>query len=195
LRLQRLLLVARLLQVVASEKVAVLNGRAGGSPSVKTKCRQPSRILATAELKAMVGYCTELTANSFSRGFQQSSNAKDHWHFCARFLSARLLATPKVLIRPAPPASLFPTGTFIPTSRSITLRTSRRWRPFLTVYRVTSLAESDTVQFVMCLGPVGALKGRIHQLAHFPEVSKVREVNLMSECPVTGPFDPCRLLY
>jgi hypothetical protein len=61
---------------------------------------QPGRILATPELKDKVGYRTELTANSFSRGFQQSSNAKDHWHFCARFLSARLLATPKVLIRP-----------------------------------------------------------------------------------------------
>ena len=33
----------------------------------------------------------------------------------------------------------------------------------LTVYRVTSLAESDTVQFVMCLGSAGALKVRVHQ--------------------------------
>src|SRR5260370_25624392 len=33
----------------------------------------------------------------------------------------------------------------------------------LTVYRITSLAESDTVQFVMCLGSAGALKVRVHQ--------------------------------
>ena len=65
---------------------------------------QPGRILATPELKAKVGYRTELTANSFSRGCQQSSTRKitNLW---SRFPSARLLATPKLLISPAPPSS------------------------------------------------------------------------------------------
>ena len=68
----------------------------------------------------------------------------------------------------------------------------------LTVYRVTSLAESDTVQFCHVLDPAEGLKARVHSKPGpmaFPEVSKVPEVSLMSECPVTGPFDPCRLLY
>ncbi len=67
----------------------------------------------------------------------------------------------------------------------------------LTVYRVTSLAESDTVQFCHVLDPAKGL--RLAFIKPSPmallEVSKVLEVSLMSERPVTGPFDPCRLLY
>ena len=152
-------------------------------------------MLATPELKAKVGYRTELTTNSFSRRCQQSSTRKTT-NICDRFPSTRLLATPKDN-PPLSPASLFPTGTFTLISRSITLRTSRRWRPFLTVYRVTSLAESDTFQFCDVLDPAKGLRlafikpGQMALL----EVSKVPEVNFMSESSVTGPFDSCRLLY
>ena len=96
-------LVARLLQVVAPERVAVLN-RAQKDRQRRTKCRQPSRMLATPELKAEVGYRTELAANSFSRGCQRSSTRKIT-NICPRFPSASLLVTPEFRIRPAPPAS------------------------------------------------------------------------------------------
>jgi hypothetical protein len=59
-------LVARLLQVVASEKVAVLNG-VQQDRQASDEMSSTQRILATPELKAKVRYRTELTANSFSR--------------------------------------------------------------------------------------------------------------------------------